>query len=244
MLSAAEAKAQATGDPLIKERIELENEVARLRLSLGNYNNEHYQMQDQLERILPGRIAELDERIIAMRNDIAYLEVQGLPEGETFKMMVGDKAFNERAAAGEELMKAALRNLREERFVEIAEYAGFKICSRPHGFSTEFDLKIQRASSTTIESGDSPSGVIIRIKNAIQKLPENLVHLEEKKTSLEADLDRIRTQIDQPFEKAAELVERTEVKGTEAEVGMREVKPGGRKRKHRQVQQERNSLRR
>lgn len=245
VLSAAEAKAQATGDPLIKERIELENEVARLRLSLGNYNNEHYQMQDQLERILPGRIAELDERIIAMRNDIAYLEVQGLPEGETFKMMVGDKAFNERAAAGEELMKAALRNLREERFVEIAEYAGFKICSRPHGFSTEFDLKIQRASSTTIESGDSPSGVIIRIKNAIQKLPENLVHLEEKKTSLEADLDRIRTQIDQPFEKAAELdAKERRLKELKQKLECGRSNQVEEKEKHRQVQQERNSLRR
>lgn len=208
VLSAAEVKAQATGDPLIKERIELENDVARLRLSLGNYNNEHYQMQDQLERILPGQIAELDERITAVRKDIAHLSTHALPEGETFEIAVAGKSFTERAAAGEEFMRAAVRNQKEERFVEIAEYAGFKISSRPHRFGTGFDLKIQKESSMIIESGDSPFGVITRIKNAIQKLPENLVHMEDKKASLEADMERIKVQLEVPYEKAGELEEK------------------------------------
>lgn len=147
VLSAAEAKAQATGDPLIKERIELENDVSRLRLSLGNYNNERYQMKDQFDRILPAKIADLDERITAAKKDAVYLEGIDLPERDNFEITVEGKTYAERAAGGEAIMSAIMRNSKEENFVKISEYAGFEVLSRPHAFGTEADLKIQRECS-------------------------------------------------------------------------------------------------
>lgn len=208
VLSAAEAKAQATGDPLIKERIELENDISRLRLSLGNYNNEHYQMKDQFDRILPAKIADLDERITAVKKDSVYLEDIELPEGDNFAITVEGKIYSERTEGGEAIMKAIMRNSKEEKFVKIAEYAGFEILSRIHAFDTEADLKIQRESSMVIESGDSPLGVTARIKNVIQKLPERLTHMEESKAALETDMERIKAQLNAPFEKADELSEK------------------------------------
>lgn len=208
VLSAAEAKAQATGDPLIKERIELENDISRLRLSLGNYNNERYQMKDQVERIMPAKIADLDKRIAAVKNDVAFLETHALPEKENFRITVESKVYTERTEGGEAIMKAAIRNSKEENFVKIAEYAGFDILSRPHAFGTDIDLKIRRESSIVIESGDSPLGVTTRIKNAIQSLPERLADLEESKASLEVEMEQIKEQLFVPFEKAGELEEK------------------------------------
>ncbi|WP_424960423.1 LPD11 domain-containing protein [Ihubacter sp. mB4P-1] len=207
VFSAAEAKAQATGDPRIKERIELENDVSRLRLSLGNYNNERYQMQGQLERILPKKIADLSERIEKVAADAAYFTAHEIPDGDDFLMKVEGKIYAVRAEAGVALLQAA-RNGDKEQFTVAGEYAGFILSVRAMDYSDEVDVRIERESSMVIEGGESPVGVVIRIKNAIQKLPEKLSKLKEEKSAAEADMRRIKTQISKPFERADELAEK------------------------------------
>ena len=169
---------------------------------MGNYNNERYQMKDQYERVLPAKITSLDEKIAAVTKDVTYLESRVISDKDDFEITVEDERYEERTEAGEALLKAIIRNGREDNFVKIAEYSGFDILSRSHKFSEEADLKICRESTMIIESSDSPLGVVSRIKNAIQNLPKRLTHMQESKKSIEADMKRIKMQLDVPFDKA------------------------------------------
>lgn len=209
VFSAAEAKALAVGNPLIKEKIELDNDVSRLRLLKGNFENERYRMQDDLNKKLPRDLEQVLEQIHQTKEDLAYLSTTVIPDADNFKIVVDGVTYTDKKEGGSEILNAVIRNRKEERFTEIGEYAGFRISGRYDEFYKDIHLKIQRDSTTIIQIGNDPLGTITRINNVLQKMPERLTVLTEEKERVEAEMENIKMELLKPFEKQNELEEKT-----------------------------------
>lgn len=216
-LSYSEVKALCAGNPLIKEKMTLENEIAELKMIKSSYDNQHYQLQDNVLKKYPTELEATTKRIECIKNDIQYLETVPDRLNEDGKKILDIKVcgvnYSEREKAGEALL-AAMREKcgsQFEKMETLAEYKGFKVSVSFNTWRREYVAELKREDlAYRINLGTSPTGNITRIENAISGLPKELEFYTARESELKTLIEEGKLEMNKPFPQAAELHDKME----------------------------------
>lgn len=203
-LNYAEIKALATGDPKIKEKMDLDNEVTKLKMLEANYKSNRYRLEDKVAKNYPEEIARTEKLIEDVKKDISDVEPKA--EGEekfTSITILGEKITNKKLA-GERLLEAISKVKINESKV-IGKYRNMDLEVSYNFFTNEHNFSLNGAAKHSGELGTSADGNITRLDNALEKMPEKLNRLEEKLISTKEQLENAKEELKKPFEKADEL---------------------------------------
>lgn len=203
-LNYAEIKALATGDPKIKEKMDLDNEVTKLKMLEANYKSNRYRLEDKVAKNYPEEIARTEKLIEAVRKDIS--EVEPKAEGEekfTSITLFGEK-ITDKKLAGKKLPEA-IKTVKLNESKVIGKYRNMDLEASYNFFTNAYDFSLNGAAKHSGELGISADGNITRLDNALEKMPEKLKRLEEKLISTKEQLENAKEELKKPFEKADEL---------------------------------------
>ena len=203
-LNYAEIKALATGDPKIKEKMDLDNEVTKLKMLEANYKSNRYRLEDKVSKTYPEEIARIEKLIEAVKRDIALVEPQGEGENRFTSLILHGEKIMDKKEAGERLLEA-IKNVKVNESKVIGQYRNLDLEVSYNIFTNEHTFSLNGAAKTVGELGVSADGNITRLDNAIDKLPEKLSYLEEKLISTKEQLQNALEELEKPFEKAEEL---------------------------------------
>lgn len=203
VLSAAEVKAIATDNPLLAEKMQVDNEVTRLKLLKSNWYNEQMMLESKIKQY-PQSLQRMQKEISHLQKDIRLLEQT---RNKPFLMELDGKAFTERPKAGEMLLLLYnMTVLQSDESLRVGAYRGFEIyLARQSMYGMH--LEIRGAKSYTIELGDSELGNISRIENAIEKIPFLLQAAEQKQKELHDQFTAAQHEKTKPFEFEQKLQE-------------------------------------
>ena len=203
-LNYAEIKALATGDPKIKEKMDLDNEVTKLKMLEANYKSNRYRLEDKVAKNYPEEITRTEKLIEAVKKDMANVEPQGDGENKFTSITIkGEKIFDKKVA-GEKLLEA-IKTVKINESKMIGKYRNMDLEVSYNFFTNEHNFSLNGAAKHSGELGTSADGNIIRLDNAIEKMPEKLNRLEEKLISTKEQLENAKEELKKPFEKADEL---------------------------------------
>lgn len=194
----------ATGDPKIKEKMDLDNEVTKLKMLEANYKSNRYRLEDKVSKTYPEEIARIEKLIEAVKRDIALVEPQGEGENRFTSLTIYGERIMDKKEAGERLLEA-IKNVKVNESKVIGQYRNLDLEVSYNIFTNEHTFSLNGASKTIGELGVSADGNITRLDNAIDKLPEKLSYLEEKLVSTKEQLQNAMEELEKPFEKAEEL---------------------------------------
>ena len=210
-LSYAEIKALCAGDPRIKERMELDTDVARLKIMRADHQNQQFRMEDNLLKHFPQQIADTEKNIAAMRADMEVLARHPHPVDGFAGMTVNGTAYSSRIEAGTALLDACA-DVTENIYTEIGGYRGFVVFAAFNGVAHVLTLK--SAGSCRVEVGPDPRGNTVRMDNALAEIPERLEYQQAQLANLRQQMEAARAEIGKPFpreeeyqRKSARLVE-------------------------------------
>jgi asparagine synthetase B (glutamine-hydrolysing) len=200
VLNYAEVKAVATGNPMIKRKMELELEVQRLQILEAQYRADRYSTENAVLKYIPAELAKLAEEIKGYEADIDRKDAHG---GE-FAMTLGKRQFTERKEAGEMLLKAVMSGQYADRV--IGYYRGFEIIppERKNLIANPYIL-LKGTLTHRIELSDSDVGSIARIENALERLTVCRDDDKRKAQELERRLEASKVRLTRPFEQDWEL---------------------------------------
>ena len=204
-LSYAEVKALATGNPYIKEKMDLDIQVAKLRLLKSNYDSQRYRLEDDILVNYPKMITATEERIAGLKVDMATAAEKVPKDNDTFKMEVVGKEFDSKKEAGLAIIAACsgLKAINKEG--EIGHYAGFSMSVHYDAFHNVFELTLRGKSSYRIEVGTDGVGNVTRINNALADIPNLLTKAEERLETLHTQKASAKAELAKPFAQADEL---------------------------------------
>lgn len=203
-LNYAEIKALATGDPKIKEKMDLDNEVTKLKMLEANYKSNRYRLEDKVAKIYPEEIARTEKLIKAVQNDIENVEPQGSGENKFTSITINGEIIRDKKIAGEKLLEA-IKGVKINESKVIGQYRNMDLEVSYNFFTNEHNFNLKGAANHSGELGTSADGNITRLDNAIDKMTERLNRLEEKLTSTKEQLENAKEELKKPFEKADEL---------------------------------------
>lgn len=203
-LNYAEIKALATGDPKIKEKMDLDNEVTKLKMLEANYKSNRYKLEDKVAKNYPEEITRTEKLIEAVKKDIS--EVEPKAEGEekfTSIILFGEK-ITDKKLAGEKLLEAISKVKINESKV-IGKYRNMDLEVSYNFFTNSHNFSLNGDAKHLGEFGTSADGNITRLDNVIEKIPEKLKSLEDKLIATKEQLENAKEELKKPFEKADEL---------------------------------------
>ncbi|MCC0565577.1 DEAD/DEAH box helicase family protein [Brevibacillus borstelensis] len=207
-LSYAEVKALATGNPYIKEKMDLDIQVSKLKLLKANHLSQRYALEDRLLKMLPQQIKSTEERIAGYEQDVALYTHSLASEADGADkfpgMTVKDYTYSERAAAGAALLDAC-KGMTSPDPQEFGSYRGFSLWLSFDSFHKEYKVTLRGALGHTVTLGADAGGNISRINNALSDLPAKLEHAREQLATLRQQMETAKEQIAAPFEKEQEL---------------------------------------
>ncbi|WP_408626144.1 helicase-related protein [Anaerocolumna cellulosilytica] len=197
VLSYAEVKALATGNPYIKEKMDIDTEVARLKMLKAGLLNEKYRYEEGIHKTYPGQIADYEERINATKKDIVLREEHPM-NTDNFHMKLQGVAFTERVRAGEMLIAIMTMN---EIPKEIGEYRGFLLTSIASETSqNRSNILVKGAGrSYQLELGLSPLGNITRLENLLEGLEDKIENYKELLTTAKDNLEEAKKNCNKTF---------------------------------------------
>ena len=178
-LTYAEVKALATGNPYIKEKMDLDIQVSRLKLMKGNHTSQKYKLEDNIAKHYPQQIAILKERISGMEDDIQTAKANLPADKEQFLMKVGDKFYTDKKEAGATLVEMCKEMKTVNVPATIGEYAGFKMAVSFDSFNHKFVMNLKGQLSHNLEVGSDPLGNIARINHALESMPKQLAEAQK-----------------------------------------------------------------
>ena len=207
-LSFAEIKALCAGDPRIKERMDLDVDVARLKIMKADYKTKQYRLEDSLIHTFPAEIAKTKEQMESLQADMQTLAEHPHPEGGFAGMTVLSDTLLERENAGAALIEAAKQATGLDP-VEIGTYRGFTMSVTLENFGKKYVLTMQGKFRHPTELGSDPKGNLIRLDNALSQMPLRLqalqTHLEETYHQQEA----AKAEVGKPWPYEQELQDKT-----------------------------------
>ncbi|CJB82034.1 MULTISPECIES: helicase-related protein [Bacillota] len=203
-LNYAEIKALATGDPKIKEKMDLDNEVTKLKMLEANYKSNRYRLEDKVAKNYPEEIARTEKLIEAVKKDISEVEPKVEGEEKFASITIGGEKILDKKLAGEKLLEAISKVKINESKV-IGKYRNMDLEVSYNFFTNEHNFSLNGAAKHSGELGTSADGNITRLDNALEKMPEKLKRLEEKLFSTKEQLENAKEELQKPFEKADEL---------------------------------------
>ena len=203
-LNYAEIKALATGDPKIKEKMDLDNEVTKLKMLEANYKSNRFRLEDKVAKNYPEEIARTEKLIEAVKKDISEVEPKAEGEEKFTSIMINGEKISDKKIAGEKLLEAISKvKLNESKI--IGKYRNMDLEVSYNFFTNEHNFSLNGAAKHSGELGTSADGNITRLDNALEKMPEKLKRLEEKLISTKEQLENAKEELKKPFEKADEL---------------------------------------
>lgn len=203
-LNYAEIKALATGDPKIKEKMDLDNEVTKLKMLEANYKSNRYRLEDKVTKFYPEEITKTEKQIEAIKKDIDNVEPQGSGENKFTSITIfGEKIFDKKIA-GENLLEA-VKTVKINDNKVIGSYRGMDLEVSYNFLTNEHNFSLNGATKHYGELGTSAEGNITRLDNVIEKMPDKITRLEEKLVATKGQLENAKEELAKPFEKADEL---------------------------------------
>lgn len=203
-LNYAEIKALATGDPKIKEKMDLDNEVTKLKMLEANYKSNRYRLEDKVAKNYPEEIARTEKLIEAVKKDIKDVEAKAEGDEKFTSIIILGEKITDKKLAGEKLLEA-IKTVKINESKMIGKYRNMDLEVSYNFFTNEHNFSLNGAAKHSGELGTSADGNIIRLDNAIEKMPEKLNRLEEKLISTKEQLENAKEELKKPFEKADEL---------------------------------------
>nr|WP_243140770.1 DEAD/DEAH box helicase family protein [Dehalobacter restrictus] len=211
-LSYAEVKALATGNPFIKEKMDLDIQVSKLKLLKANHLSQRYALEDRLLKHYPQQIKTTEERIAGYEKDLTLYEQHSILEpteantedSQFAGMTVKNVAYTEKAKAGAAILEACKLMISPEP-QELGSYMGFPMLFSFDSFHKQYQIALQGALSHTVSLGTDIYGNITRLNNALAEMPKKLEYCREQLNTLRQQMETAKEQIDIPFEKEQEL---------------------------------------
>ena len=209
-LSYAEIKALATGNEYIKEKMDLDVQVSKLKLLKANHTSQIYRLESDIAKRYPVQIAALKEKIAGMRVDADVVKGIDLQDNDHFAMTVGGKLYTDKKEAGVALLSAASGLKSVKSAGQIGEYHGFALSSEYNFLSNTYTMTIKGKCSYKIEFGKDTLGNIQRIHNALSAIGKKLADTEQNLETVQQQLKTAQEEVQKPFPKEAELSEKME----------------------------------
>jgi len=201
-LSYAEIKALCAGDPRIREKMDLDIEVAKLRLMKADYQSNQFKLEDQILKQYPEEIRQAQEWAKGYRADMALLEAHPLPKDGFVGMAIKGKRIADKEAAGKMLLEACRLSPHD---MELGEYRGMKMTVDYDSYRQEVKLILRGEMSHTVTMGTDVYGNLTRIENALANMPQKLEKTEERIAELERQTEQARAELGKPFAQEKEL---------------------------------------
>ena len=209
-LSYAEIKALATGNEYIKEKMDLDVQVSKLKLLKANHTSQIYRLESDIAKRYPVQITALKEKIAGMRVDADVVKGIDLQDNDHFAMTVGGKLYTDKKEAGVALISAASGLKSVKSAGQIGEYHGFALSSEYNFLSNTYTMTIKGKCSYKIEFGKDTLGNIQRIHNALSAIEKKLADTEQNLETVQQQLKTAQKEVQKPFPKEAELSEKME----------------------------------
>ena len=207
-LSYAEVKALATGNPYIKEKMDLDIQVSKLKLLKANHTSQIYRLEDNIAKHYPKKISALKERIAAYEIDVAHYREVKPADKEIFAMKLGERVYTDKKEAGAALIAFCKQVKSPNIATPIGEYLGFKISVTFDSFSQKFTLNLKGALSHNVEVGSDVFGNLTRINNALSAMEHELTKEKEQLSNTEKQLENAKEEVTKPFAQEEELNEK------------------------------------
>ncbi|MCD8012162.1 MAG: SNF2-related protein [Lachnospiraceae bacterium] len=207
-LSYAEIKALCAGSPLIKEKMDLDVDVARLKVLKADYRSKQYRMEDQLLKYFPEKIEKIKSTIQGLQEDIAIVEAHPHPKDGFAGMTVAGKTYTERVDAGEAIL-VVCKNAKSVEGYPLGSYRGFQMELSFDSFSSEFNIALKGHMTHRTAIGSDARGNIMRLDNALNNISIRLTSEQNRLGELEQQRDAAQDEVGKPFPQEAELKEKT-----------------------------------
>lgn len=207
VLNYAEIKALATGDPKIKEKMDLDNEVTKLKMLEANFKSNRYKLEDKVLKTYPQEIANIEKRIAALKNDILTVEKQGYGSDKFTSITISGEKISDKKPAGEKLL-TAISSIKISGTYNVGRYRNFDLDIAYDAVTNEYFFSLRGEMQHTGILGTNAEGNITRLDNALNKIPEKLSDFQNKLTDTKQKLANAEAELQRPFEKAQELQEK------------------------------------
>ena len=207
-LSYAEIKALCAGNPLIKEKMDLDVQVAKLKVLKADHQSQKFRLQDKLLTKFPADIQETNAHIAGLKADAQLAATH--PQGkENFcGMTIKGVTYDEKKTAGERLVLACSELPNAEEKV-IGSYRGFELSLRFDAFRTEYQALLKGQRKYTVPLGTDPLGNIIRLDNSLNSFPERITSAENELATLHQQQAAAQIEVEKPFPQEEELAEKS-----------------------------------
>ena len=203
-LNYAEIKALATGNPLIKEKMELDNDVARLKMMEASFKSNRFKLEDKIIKTYPTEIKKYEELVEAVKRDMLDAEAKGTGEDKFTSITVHEKTYTDKKDAGEVFLKA-ISEVKVGEDKKIGRYRNFDIEVGYNFLTNEHTFTLHGKAKHYGTLGTSADGNIQRLDNVIDKMSERLENLTNKLESTKDQLIVAKKELEKPFEKSEEL---------------------------------------
>ena len=203
-LSYAEIKALCAGNPKIKEKMDLDIDVAKLKLLKANHQSNQYRLEDNLLKYFPENIEKNKGYIKGFEQDLKTLSENTPAEGEFLPMIIKDHAFTDKDKAGTALLESC-KEVNGKDPIEIGSYRGFTMHLSYDGFYNEFKLNLKGAMSHTVKLGMDTRGNLTRIDNALVAMSGRLKAVTDQLDNLLKQKEAAKAELGKPFPKEQEL---------------------------------------
>ena len=207
-LSYAEIKALCAGNPLIKEKMDLDVQVAKLKVLKADHQSQKFRLQDKLLTKFPADIQETNAHIAGLKADAQLATAHPQGKEEFCGMVIKGVAYGEKKTAGERLVLACSELPNAEEKV-IGSYRGFELSLRFDAFRTEYQALLKGQRKYTVPLGTDPLGNIIRLDNSLNNFPERITAAENELDTLHQQLAAAQIEVEKPFPQEEELAEKS-----------------------------------
>ena len=204
-LSYAEIKAVATGNPLIKEKMEIDNDVQRLKLLKASYDNQRYGLQDNFMIKYPKLIKTATEKLANVREDVKARDKE-LIDNPEFAITIGKATYTERVDGGT-MMLEAISKCKTGETTAIGKFHGFELLVEKNFLGINY-MVLRGKTEYKAELSTSPVGSMVKLENLFNGLHENIDFLEKKIEQYQNDLEASKAEYDKPFAYSKELEEK------------------------------------
>ena len=207
-LSYAEIKALCAGNPLIKEKMDLDVQVAKLKVLKADHQSQKFRLQDKLLTKFPADIQEANAHIAGLKADAQLAAAHPQGKEEFCGMTIKGVAYDEKKTAGERLVLACSELPNAEEKV-IGSYRGFELSLRFDAFRTEYQALLKGRRKYTVPLGNDPLGNIIRLDNSLNNFPERITSAENELDTLHQQQAAAQIEVEKPFPQEEELAEKS-----------------------------------
>ena len=209
-LTYAEVKALATGNPYIKEKMDLDIQVSRLKLMKANHTSQIYRLEDNIAKNYPKQIEVLQERIRGFQTDMETVRKNLPADKDNFSMKVGNRIFTDKKEAGTAILAMCQEMDSLQQMVEIGEYAGMRMKVTFDSFNRKFVMSLKGELSHNFELGSDAFGNITRLHNVLDGMAGELSEAETKLNNVIHQLETAKIEVQKPFSAEEELKEKME----------------------------------